>query len=311
MKKIIISTASFGRYDKAPLQMLKKNKFKIALNPYGRQLSEKEIKGLLVDADGLIAGTEPLTQNVVKSAKNLKVISRCGAGIDNVDLEAVKKRGIQLYRTPDSHALAVAELTLGLMLDSLRYISYLNKKISKGGWEKKMGRLLSGKTIGIIGMGAVGKRLAVLLKPFSCKILARDPAPDGKFAKKNKFDYVSLKQLLNKSDIVTLHLPLTKKTNRFFNAGFFRDMKNGSVFINTSRGKLVDEDALFRALKTGKLSYAALDVFSEEPYKGKLRKLENITLTCHIGAYAKEARELMEKEAVENLLKGLERRGCK
>jgi D-3-phosphoglycerate dehydrogenase len=305
MKKILISTSSFGKYDKATLERLINMKCKIDLNPHGRELKESEIKELLNGVEGLIAGTEPLTREVIYNAQNLKVISRCGIGIDNIDLEAMNERGIKLYRTPEGPALAVAELTLGLVLDSLRSISYLNRKIRSGGWEKKMGRLLTGKTVGIVGVGNIGKRLTTLLRPFNCRILASDHVTDMEFARENNINYVHLDELLKESDIVTLHLPLDNDTKGLFNRNHFLQMKDGAIFINTSRGKIVDEDDLYDVLREGKIAHACLDVYRNEPYTGKLKKLDNVTLTCHVGSYAKEARMKMEEQAVENLLKGL------
>jgi len=303
--KIAITTSSFGEYDCLPLENLRKRKYEIILNPFGRTLTENEIKELLIDIDGLIAGTEPLTQNVISRAKNLKVISRCGIGIDNIDIEAVNVKGIKLYRTPEGPAIAVAELTLGFMLDSLRKISYMSKKICSGSWEKKMGRLLTGKTLGIVGMGTIGKKLATILKPFNCKILAMDHITDSEFAKENNIDYVSLDELLGGSDIITLHLPLDNETRGLFDTKLFSQMKEDAIFINTSRGGIVDEDALYDALEGGKIGHACLDVYRNEPYNGRLRDLDNVTLTCHVGSYAKEARVKMEMQAVENLLNGL------
>jgi D-3-phosphoglycerate dehydrogenase / 2-oxoglutarate reductase len=305
MKNILISTSSFGRYDKTLIEDLMKKELKIAFNPYGRELKENEIKELLNGVDGLIAGTEPLTRDVIYSTRNLKVISRCGIGIDNIDIEATKSRGIKLYRTPEGPALAVAELTMGLIIDSLRHISFLNRMISSGGWEKKMGRLLTGKTVGIVGMGTIGKKIVTLIRPFNCKVLAIDLMADIEFAKENNLEYVQMKELLRDSDIVTLHLPLDNDTKDLFDMNLFMQMKKGAIFINTSRGKIVDENALFDALRCGQIGYACLDVFRNEPYVGKLKELDNITLTCHVGSYAKEARVAMERQAVENLLKGL------
>ena len=168
-----------------------------------------------------------------------------------------------------------------------------------------MGRLFTGKTVGIVGMGTIGKRLTTLLRPFNCKILARDHVTDLEFARENNINYVHLGELLKESDIVTLHLPLDNNTKGLFDMKLFSQMKDESVFINTSRGMIVDEDALYEVLKNGKIGYACLDVFGNEPYKGRLRELDNITLTCHVGSYAKEARVEMERQAVENLLKGL------
>jgi D-3-phosphoglycerate dehydrogenase len=305
MENILISTSSFGRYDEALIEDLMNSELKITFNPYGRELKENEIKELLNGVEGLIAGTEPLTRDVINSAKDLKVISRCGIGIDNIDIETAKSRGIKLYRTLEGPALAVAELTMGLMIDSLRHISYLSRKIRSGEWEKRMGRLLTGKTVGIVGMGTIGKKLVTLMRSFDCNVLATDHMVDVEFAKENKFEFVEMKELLRDSDIVTLHLPLNNDTKGLFDTNSFMQMKEGAIFINTSRGKIVDENALFEALRCGKIGHACLDVFSNEPYVGKLKELDNVTLTCHVGSYAREARVAMERQAVKNLLKGL------
>ncbi len=310
-KRVFISTSTFGKCTPEPLLTLRRAGFDVDLNPLGRQLTEAEIREFLraKQVIGLIAGTEPLSQDVIYSARNLKVVSRCGIGIDNIDIEALKERRIKLYRTPEGPSLAVAELTLGLMLDALRYISYMNMKIGSGGWEKKMGRLLTGKIVGIVGMGTIGKRLTTLLRPFKCMILAKDLYPDDHFAKENMINYVDLDELLRQSDIVTLHLPFDNETEGLFDTKLFSKMKEEAIFINTSRGKVVDEDALYAALRDSKISHACLDVYRNEPYAGKLKGLNNVTLTCHVGAYAKEARIAMEREAVENILEGFRETG--
>ena len=153
-----------------------------------------------------------------------------------------------------------------------------------------MGSLLSEKTVGIVGMGTIGRKLTSLLRPFNCNVLASDHFPDMKYAKENNIDYVSLDELLRVSDVVTAHLPLDNDTKGLFNTNLFMQMKEGAIFINTSRGKIVDEEALFDVLN--------------EPYTGKLKELDNVTLTCHAGSYAREARVKMESQAVENLIKG-------
>lgn len=306
MGKIFISTASFAKYNSTPLDSLKGAGLKVFLNNYGRKLRKDEIKELIADVDGLIAGTEPLTQDVINRAKRLRVISRCGTGIDNIDIGAAERKGIKVFRTPESPAIAVAELTLGFMLNSLRHISYMDRAIRSGKWEQKMGGLLTGKTVGIIGMGYVGKHLTKLLRPFSCRIIAVDVSRDTEFAQHNSITYLTLEEVLNEADVVSTHLPLTEKTRELFNKRAFSQMKYGAIFINTSRGEIVSEDSLCKALKNGRIGYACLDVFRKEPYTGKLKELDNVTLTCHVGSSAKEARVKMEIEAVENLLSGLE-----
>lgn len=309
--KILISTSSFAKDSDEPLNILKNNlkdSDEIILNPHHRKLTPEETKELLKDIDGLIAGTEKLNKEVLAQANNLKVISRCGAGMDNVDVDFAKEKGIKVFRTPQAPALAVAELTLGLMLDSLRYITFMDKLIRSDRWDKKMGRLLSEKTIGIVGMGSIGKTLIKLLKPFNCKILAYDITPDNNFAEENKILYTDIKNLLMQCDIISVHLSLSAETKNFFNEEKFNLMKKDAVFINTSRGEVVDETALYNSLKENKISFAALDVYNEEPYKGKLKELSNVILSCHVGSYAKEARIKMEIEAVHNLLEGLKKK---
>lgn len=300
--KIFISTSSFAEYDKSPLRLLESNGFEVVLNPYGRKLNPKEVVALAKDCAGIIAGTEPLTKEVLRQLPGLKAISRCGTGLDNVDVEAARKRGIAVRTTPDAPAQAVAELTVALILNVLRQISFMDRQVRSGAWSKEMGRLLSGKTVGVIGLGRIGKRVAELLRSFDVKILASEPKPDKKWAEENKVSLTSLEELLRKSDVVTLHIPYTEENRNLINAKRLKIMKRGAILINTSRGGLVDEDVLYQALKNGHLGGAALDVMEVEPYDGPLKGLNNVILTPHIGSYALEARVQMEMEAAKNLI---------
>ena len=174
-QKVLISTASFATHDSKPMEMLKEAGLLVDLNPYGRKLSELEIKDLVIDADFLIAGVEPLSRNVLESAKKLKVISRCGVGLDNVDLKAAEELGINVFITPYGPILAMAELAVGLMIDLLRKITETNLDMRKGIWQKKMGNLLLGKKVGLKGFGRIGTKVAELLKPFGCEVAYSDP----------------------------------------------------------------------------------------------------------------------------------------
>lgn len=307
--KVLISTSSFGQYDPRPLELLKSSGFEAVLNPYGRRLKAEEVVELAKDCHGIIAGTEPLTIEVLKQLPLLKAISRVGVGLENIDMEAAEQRGIAVKSTPHVPTQAVAELTLGLILNVMRKINSMDREIRNGKWNKEMGLLLSGKTVGIIGLGRIGKRVAELLRPFNVKILASEPEPDKKWVKENRVRLTSLEELLGGSDIVTLHIPYTEQTRNLINAKRLKIMKRGAILINTSRGGLVDEDALYRALKNEHLGGAALDTFEKEPYMGALTKLENVVLTPHVGSYAIEARIRMETEAVENLISVLSESG--
>ena len=305
-QKILISTRSFGEYEKSSLEKLRKSGYEIVLNPYGRKLNPSETILLLEGVTGLIAGTESLSKDVLESAKKLKVISRCGTGMENVDLNATKLLGIKVFNTPDAPTEAVAELALGLILDILRRISQADHAIRHGKWSAYMGNLFYGKTLGIIGLGRIGRRLVELTEPLKLNILACEDKPDKTFVKKWKINLCGLKKLLNKSDIVSLHLPLTGQTRNIIGENELSVMKPSAVLVNTARGGLVDEDALFDALRNKAIAGAGLDVFAEEPYQGKLKDVENIVLSCHMGGYAVESRNQMEMEATDNLLKGLE-----
>jgi len=300
--KILISTSSFAEYDKSPLRLLESNRFEVVLNPYKRKLKPEEVVALAKDCVGIIAGTEPLTEEVLRQLPRLKAISRCGTGLDNVDVEAAKKRGIAVRTTPDAPTQAVAELAIALVLSMLRQINFMDKQVRSGAWSKEMGRLLSGKTVGIIGLGRIGRRVAELLRPFGVKILGSEPKSDRKWVKENKVRLTSLEELLRESDVVTLHIPYTKENRNLINAKRLKIMKRGAILINTSRGGLVDEGVLYQALKAGHLGGAALDAMVTEPYHGPLKGLDNVILTPHVGSYALEARVQMEIEATKNLI---------
>lgn len=301
MNTIVITTTSFGEDHAELLKFLKRGGYKIRLNPYTRRLSKDETIELCKDAIGIIAGTETLDARVLEKLPKLKVISRCGAGMDNIDLNLTKKLGIKVFNTPDAPTLAVAELSAGLILNLLRRINQMDSAIRKRKWDKLMGNLLNGKKVGIIGFGRIGKKVAQLLRPFNCLIAYSDPfIKNGLLGLKR----LSKKELLRWADIISIHASGKEKILGKKELGL---MKKGSWLINVSRGSLVDESALYDYLKKGHLSGAALDVFTHEPYNGPLRDLDNVILTAHIGSYAKEARMNMERQAVENLLRGLKK----
>ena len=303
--RVFISTSSFAKYDASPLDLLKDAGLAVQLNPHGRKLTPDECLNLYKDIEGLIAGTEALTAEVLKSAGNLRVISRCGAGGDNVDQEAARELGLKVFTTPDAPTQAVAELTMGLMLDLLRGVSNGDRLIKSGDWQKNMGNLLAGKTLGILGMGRIGKRVVELTRPFDLKYTAWDKSPDRQFANKYSVDFGELDSLLRRADIITIHLPYAPELKGIIGYRELGLMKGDAFIINTARGGLVDEIALYKTLKDKKIAGAALDVFGQEPYNGPLTELDNIILTPHIGSYAREARVEMEIQSVKNLLQGL------
>lgn len=303
MNHVLVTTTSFGKAGDEPLKILRRSRLKWVNNPTGRTLKEHQTKQLLRQYPfvGLIAGTEILSRAVLKASSNLQVISRVGVGLDGVDLDYCKEKNIRVLTSDARLPQAVAELTIGLMLASLRAITLTDHRMRHGMWMKEMGSLLGGKRIGILGFGKVGKSVARLLRGFGVEIQFSDCR---KIRAKEK--QVALPVLLKTSDVITVHV---SSGEELLGKRELKMMKRGSVLINTSRGSVVNEEALYQGLRAGHIGSAALDVFEKEPYYGKLAGLDNVVLTPHIGSYARETRLAMEIQAAENLVKALKKAG--
>jgi D-3-phosphoglycerate dehydrogenase len=254
------------------------------------------------DVVGIIAGLEEYDSDVFNFAPRLRVISRCGSGIDNISNELIESDKIRIFSTLDAPTDSVAELTLGLILNLLRQVNQNDSNIRMGFWDKKYGSLLGSKTVGIVGLGRIGRRVANLVSAFGAKILYYDL----KTVSEVNFEFTSIESLLANSDIVSIHLPYNDSTKNIMNANRLRLMKKDSYIVNTSRGSLIDEAFLYKMLEEKQIAGAALDVFSEEPYRGPLIKLSNVLLTPHIGSYTSEGRLKQEEQSINNLLYGLE-----
>ena len=305
MATILTTTSSFDISGNPILVDLRERGFQLIENPFGRRLSEDDAIKLFrkYQPVAIIAGVEPLSRSVLQAASpNLKIVSRCGTGMDSVDLEAARELGITVLNTPDAPVLAVAELTLAMILDILRGVTAADRSIRKGTWKAHMGNTLAGKTVGLIGGGRIGLKVAALLSAFDAQVIIHDP-----YLSKGSvgFEIVELSALLSRSDIISLHLPLTAETRNFVDDRMLAKMRAGSRLINAARGGLVDETALIAALESGHLAGAALDVFEQEPYAGPLVDVDNVVLTTHMGSYAKETRTRMEFEAAQNLVDSL------
>ena len=306
MSKVLICTASFSE-EHPELALLKSYGIECQFNPYNRRLSSEELSLLLTKkVVGIISGLEKITGDMINKASALKVISRCGIGSDNIDKEQAEKKRVEVFVTPDAPTQAVAELTIALILSALRKINEQHQAMVSGNWSRKIGGLLSGKTVGIIGFGRIGQRVAHFLSVFDVQIKYYDT----KQVEKTSVEYVSdLDQLVSESDIITLHLSMTDRSAHIINTARLRKMKKNVLLVNTARGELINEVDLEQFLIENEQSFAALDVFQEEPYQGKLRNLPNVLLTPHVGSFAKEARVQMEKEALQNLIQGLKNAG--
>jgi len=303
MERVFISTTSFGQFSKKPLEILRSNNFDVTINPFGRKLTKAESLELYHEFDGIIAGTEIFDKDVLDAAKKLKVISRVGVGLDNIDLEYARQKGIEIKRSQTQPSLAVAELVLGIILDLIRKISIHNQEMKEGIWNKKMGALFSEKTLGIIGLGNIGKTLIKITQGFGLNYLAYDIYKDEDFSKTYNVKYCDLKTLLKKSDVISIHLTLNNKSIGMISENELELMKDEAILVNASRGEIINEDSLIDALSKNIIGGAGLDVYQTEPYAGPLTDYDNVVLTPHIASYAKEIRVAMELEAVNNLLK--------
>lgn len=295
--RILIAPSTFGAVDNAPMKRLQQAGAHIIQNPFKRKLTKEELHSLLPGVIGLIAGLEPLTRDVLERSQ-LKVISRCGVGLSNVDLQAAAHLGIVVRSTPDAPTTAVAELTVGAMLSLLRMVGWMDRDLHDGVWNKKIGLQLEGKTVVIIGFGRIGQKVASLLAPFNAKIIAVDPFRTDCSA----VPVLPLHDALRQADIVTAHC---SGETCILGEKEFKLLKPGAFVLNGARGGVIDEKALMKSLDEGQVAGAWLDSFEEEPYRGPLTKYPQVILTPHVGSYTQECRTRMELEAVDNLLAAL------
>lgn len=259
-------------------------------------IASDELKKTVSNYDALIVRSRTkVTKEILEAGIQLKAVGRAGAGLDNIDLEAAEKKDVKVFNTPEAPAEAVAELTIGLMLALARSISSADRAMKEGKWIKKdlMGWELKGKILGTIGLGNIGERVAKLAKAFGMKILiTKRTPPASALLKELEAEFVSLHELLKRSDIVTIHVPYTPQTHRMIGEKELHLMKKGSYLINTSRGAIVDEKALLEALQSQRLGGTALDVYEfEPPTNWTLMQLPNVVSTPHIGAQTEEAQK--------------------
>ncbi|MCD6248079.1 MAG: hypothetical protein J7J17_01295 [Hadesarchaea archaeon] len=272
-------------------------------------LGEEELRARIADADVLVVrSATKVTKDLLSVAKNLKLIVRAGTGLDNIDIVAARERGIKVLNTPEAPSVATAELAMALMLAWARKIVDANLSMKQGKWEKSKlrGTELRGKTLGIIGTGRVGREVGRRAKAFGMKLLLNDIVEIPEFAKEVNSRYVDLETLLRESDYVSIHVPLTKETERMIDEEKLRMMKPTAVLINTARGGVVDEKALVKALKSGEIAGACLDVYEKEPLgDSPLLELPNVILTPHLGASTEEAQRRAALLVVEKVKKEL------
>ncbi len=259
-----------------------------------------DLKGALADADALVVrSATKVTGELIAGAGKLKVVARAGVGLDNVDVKACEEKGIKVINTPGASTEAVAELAIGMMICACRKIGKAHFGMKNKRWEKKelTGIEVEGKTLGIVGYGRIGRSLAEKALSLGMRVIASDP-----HSKSDSYaTVVGLDELWKESDVISLHCILTDETKGLVNGENIKKMRDGVVIINIARGELVSEEALYSACKSGKVYSAALDVYPNEPYSGKLLELENVIFTPHIGASTHEAQGRIGIELVQRL----------
>jgi len=305
--RVLIGSRSFGRATQEPLQRLEAAGCEVIPNTLGRGYRAEELQTALREMDAIITGVDQLTAEALAGADRLRVISKHGVGLDNIDLNAARSRGIIVTMTPDAIHDSVADLTLALLLALARRIVPAHNSTHAGRWERFVGTELHDKTLGIVGLGRIGKGVATRAQAFGMKVLAYDVFHDDAFAAQHEIQFVELDELLAESDFVSLHAALTSTNTHLIGAQQLACMKPTAYLINTARGGLIDEDALADALRAEKIAGAALDVFQNEPpgADSLLLQLENVITTPHIAGQTEAGLRRMDEMAAENVLRVL------
>lgn len=266
-------------------------------------LDEAGTVALIGDAHGVLAGSEPYTEQVFAACPHLRVLSRIGVGYDNIDVAAATRHGVAVCTAAGANAASVADMTMALLLALARHLIPLHARTAAGAWEPRQAMELDGKTLGVVGTGRIGRATVARARAFGMRVLGYDAVPDPDWADQNDVTYTTLEALLGQSDFVTLHAPLTDDTRWLIGSPQLALMRRGAYLINTARGELVDEAALAVTLRSGQIAGAALDVFAAEPPAGSpLLGLADVVLTPHVASATREADNRVVRVAVENAL---------
>jgi D-3-phosphoglycerate dehydrogenase len=302
--RVLVTPTSYGKNDSRLKSELEAQVGEVIYNPGGKPLSSADVARLLPGVDGYIAGLDMIDRAALQGADKLKVIARYGVGVDSVDLGVAAEKGIIVTNTPGANSISVAELALAMILAMARQIPEAVEATRQGKWPRLPGTSIEGKTIGIIGLGNIGRQLVKRLSGFDCNILAYEPQPDHAFVDRYRVLLCSLDDVLAGADFVSLHLPLLDETKGLVNAAFLERMKAGACLVNTARGEIIDEEALLAALQSGHLRAAALDAFVKEPPPPghPLLALPQVIATPHLGAQTDGATNAMGWMALNDCL---------
>ena len=305
--RVLVTPTSYGKFNPGLKTALEDAVGEVLYNPTGRPLSSQQVAELLPGMDAYIAGLDQIDSSALKSADALKVIVRYGVGFENVDLAAAREKGIIVSNTPGANSASVAELALAMILMLARHIPKGMHALRQGEWPRLPGASLQGKTVGILGLGAIGKELVSRLAGFDCQIIAHDPFADINFAAQYHIDLVDRDTLIANSDFLSLHCPVLPETRGLVNGTFINEMKQGAYLINTSRGEILDEAALVKGLESGHIAGAGLDAFEKEPpdKENPLLSMPQVVCTPHLGAQTDGSTNNMGSMALEECFRVL------
>lgn len=304
--KVLTTPRSYGKSDPGLFALLQKAGLQVVRNETGSILTREQMMDLLADCEGVIVGVDPLDAGVMAAAPKLRAIAKYGVGVDNIDLEAAKARGIKVSRTVGANSEAVADYAMTLMLAVARRAVSIDRRCREGDWKKITTRDVSGATLGLMGLGAIGKHVARRAQGFGMTVLAHDPFWDEDYARANHITRATPEEIYAQADFISLHLPLTEETRGIIGAAEIARMKPEAILINTARGGLIDEAALLDALESGRIYGAGIDAFAQEPPEDpRWFALDSVVLGSHCAASTAGAASNMGRMATENLLRDL------
>jgi D-3-phosphoglycerate dehydrogenase / 2-oxoglutarate reductase len=300
-KRVFIALQQFCEMDDRPLRVLSSSGLKVHMNPLGRRIRQDELPKLLQDSDAVIAGVEPYDAALLSSLPRLRCISRVGSGTDTIDLEVAREQGISVFVTREEVVEPVAQLTVAMILALARNLHLHTRDFDRGLWKKRIGHLISEWTIGLVGFGQIGRAVQRMLRSFGPRILISDPYVESEQLPEG-VECCELPLLLSQSDLISLHASRSPQKGVLIGQKEMKLMKRGSYLINTSRGFLLDQQALYGALTSGHLAGAALDVFESEPDTGPLSRMPQVIGTPHVATLTRASRMAMELRSAEQIV---------
>ncbi len=308
MRKVLVTPRSLTLSGHPSFRLFEKEGYEVIFSTPGKQPSEEELLNILPGCIGYLAGVEKISRKVLENSKELKVISRNGSGVDNIDLETAERLNISICKTEGANAKGVAELTIGLMFSLVRFLPFHDASMKSETWERKKGIELENRTMGLVGCGQIGQEVAVRSLGLGMSVAAFRRHPDPSFSPSDKFSWVSLDELSERSDIVSLHRPANPAGEPVIDAPFIEKLRRGVYLINTSRASLIDEKAVLEALNRGHIAGVATDVYEKEPPDDfSLVKHERVIATPHLGGFTAESVDRATLAAVENIINTLKK----